>query len=400
VLVNDNKSAFSSLNGTQYTESENHPDWRSHIRGSLKGDVGGPFTSRKSYSVSSNEPVTLTALIKDNQTLQTTVANYLGPYLPASPNFLVFPSYSFSSESQLNALGTVAIARCAPTNPAASLSVFIGELINDGVPAAVGDTLSNWGKLGTRARKRAIGNEYLNLEFGWKPFVGDVRKLAQSILHAEDVLNQYERDSGKLVRRRYEFPPISDPVSETVYLNDRQPWTSPSSSNLTKQGWIAKGQVIRTRKAYRRQWFSGGFTYYVPPEKGLRSEMARAAIKARHLLGLSLTPDSVWNLTPWSWALGWFANADSVLKNWTAWAVDNQVLRYAYMMEHSIVEYTYTFVGETGFRRSDTRPPDVRCITESKIRRKATPYGFGLNWNGFSNRQKAILAALGISRLR
>jgi hypothetical protein len=35
--------------------------------------------------------------------------------------------------------------------------------------------------------------------------------------------------------------------------------------------------------------------------------------------------------------------------------------------------------------------------TIQKIRRKATPYGFGLNPNTFSTRQWAIIAALGLT---
>jgi hypothetical protein len=126
--------------------------------------------------------------------------------------------------------------------------------------------------------------------------------------------------------------------------------------------------------------------------------LARDVILARKLLGISLTPDVLWNLAPWSWATDWFGNTGDVISNWTAWAIDNQVLLYGYMMEHIVHTYTYTFVGKTGFYQSDARPVSVTLRSESKIRIQASPYGFGLSFDDLSLRQKAIVAALGLTR--
>jgi len=127
--------------------------------------------------------------------------------------------------------------------------------------------------------------------------------------------------------------------------------------------------------------------------------MARAVIQARKVLGISLTPDTLWNLAPWSWFLDWFSDTGDLLSNWTDWAIDNQVMLYGYIMEHSLNEYTYKFVGSTGLT-GNARPYDITMVTETKLRRQASPYGFGIQWTDLSARQKAILAALGISRSR
>lgn len=119
---------------------------------------------------------------------------------------------------------------------------------------------------------------------------------------------------------------------------------------------------------------------------------------SKKLLGISLTPDTVWNLAPWTWAVDWFSNAGDVVSNVTDWAVDGLVLRYGYIMEHSLVRDTYTFVGPTTFQSESQRPQALIFSSERKLRRKATPFGFGLNWDGLSPRQLAIAAALGLSR--
>jgi len=249
-----------------------------------------------------------------------------------------------------------------------------------------------------RERRRAIGSEYLNYEFGWKPLVNDLKKISSSIVHSDDIMRQHERNSGKMVRRRYEFPESKTSVVSTA-RSGVSPWTNPSGSTLMNNALTNKGTVYRTHEVTKRQWFSGAFSYYVPPVDGsLRTDIARAVIQAKKTIGLSLTPDVLWNLAPWSWAVDWFSNTSDVLKNWTNWAIDNQVLMYGYMMETTISKYTYTFVGPTGFKSSDVRPPDVTLVIETKKRLKATPYGFGLQWDDMSSRQKAIVAALGLTK--
>lgn len=400
----DNAEAFSYLNGIQVTESESHTGWNSHVRGRFNGDLGGPFSSVKRYA---------TPYLKELDSIshsETTYplwfypawyvvdrVNYHGPCLPTSPNFIEFPPSSASDDNRLTALGTTAISRCSPSNASVDLTVGIGELFKDGIPAIVGGTLRKWRDLGAKERRRSIGKEYLNVEFGWKPLVNDLLKLSDAIVNAHEILNQYERNSGKLVRRTYSFPPEEDSDS-IVAKSNTSPWISPSSAFLFDPNTSNQGKVIRSYTMTRRQWFSGAFTYYVPPSNSLRNEIARNVIQARKLLGISLTPDSLWNLAPWSWAVDWFFNVGDVLSNWTDWAIDNQVLVYGYLMEHSISKYTYTFTGPTGFKSGGSVPTSVSTVCETKLRKKATPYGFGMTWDGFSARQLSIVAALGISR--
>jgi hypothetical protein len=67
------------------------------------------------------------------------------------------------------------------------------------------------------------------------------------------------------------------------------------------------------------------------------------------------------------------------------------------MMEHTKVSDRYTFSGDTRLIARDIRPGYFTLVSETKVRRKATPFGFGLTWNGFNAVQLAIAAALGIS---
>lgn len=395
----DNTASFAPLQGTQVTESETHSGW-THPRkkGVFKRDAGGPFKSVKKWAESLNA----SPLNFDNEARYGWLNHeydwfsYIGPVLPLAPTAYEWPPDVSSTGSQLDVIGTTAISRCSPSNPAADLSVTFGELFKEGIPTLIGGTLKTLRGMTNQQRRKAIGHEYLNVEFGWKPFLQDLANISKAIITADLILNQYNRDSGRLVRRKYEFPTVSRDATRVV-ADKKSPWISPSIGGLYINSEINKGQVIRTDKVRIRRWFSGAFTYYVPPADSMRNDMARQVIQARKVLGLSLTPDTLWNLAPWSWAVDWFFNAGDVLTNWTDWAIDNQVLAYGYMMEHSVSSYNYTFVGKTGFRPGAI-PADVTLTHEVKQRRQATPYGFGLSWNSFSPRQLAIVAALGLSR--
>jgi hypothetical protein len=160
-----------------------------------------------------------------------------------------------------------------------------------------------------------------------------------------------------------------------------------------------RGKVILTQESERHVWFSGAFTYHMAIDPVTMDTVKGRSGPLRKLLGFELTPDMIWNLTPWSWAIDWVTNTGDVISNLQSWTQDGMVLRWGYVMEHTISRNTFTFVGPTGWLIGGS-PPSVTFTTEVKQRRRATPFGFGLKYGEFSNRQKAILAALGISRGR
>lgn len=399
-LYNDNNLALAPLNGIQITESENHPLWKNRKHSSFTGDIGGNFTmTRKEVLPGNRGPFGLSGAVDDLQNHHSYFSNYEGPILPCASNFIVFPPAQAISESNLNKLGTEAIARCSPSNPHADVTTFMTETMSEGIPHDFTQTLKALRGMSDQKRHQAISDAYLNYEFGWKPFIGDLKKASKAILDAEKVLSQYIKDSGKPVRRGWNFPVVNQ-ENEITYLTGRSPWYSPSGGYISDNLLINQGKIMRKETFYQKTWFRGAFSYYVPSGTSNSDRRARQVILARQLLGVSLSPDAVWNSLPWSWAVDWISDTGDILRNVSNWAIDNQVLLYGYIMQHTLQTYTYTFVGETGFRAKSLKVAPVTTVTETKVRRRATPYGFGLNVSGFTNRQKAIIAALGINRVK
>jgi len=404
-----------TLRGTQVTESENHVDWdkrfveQNNIGSRVfheQVDVGGDFTMKKQYV---QQPfLKATSVVLQSpwvpsvyQPWRLTRSTYRGPLsLGMAPGQYAFPPFAVSSDNALAQWGTKAIAQCAPTNSTADLASALIELRKDGIPKLMGSLF--WKKRidGLRGLSQSTGDEYLNLQFGWKPLLADVKDVATGLLKFEEKIRQYEKDAGRIVRRRYSFPPSISKVSTTIQTNATADMNPSGTIWYDTSKWNT-GTIVRTRLTTVNRWFSGAFTYYLPRDYQSRVGTMGLAEQARQVLGLDLTPEVLWNVAPWSWAADWFSSTGDVIHNITNWSSDGLVLRYGYIMEHSIVSDTYTYVGETGLKaRYPQRPDQLVLVSEAKIRRRATPFGFGLDLSALTSRQKAILAALGISRLK
>jgi len=331
-------------------------------------------------------------------------ALYKGPVFAYDPTVLL-PGAAFgrATNAVLKGQGTTAIARCKPTNHVSNLANDMTEIYHGQLPNLPGRRL--W-KPKTR-RAKAAGNEYLNVAFGWLPLVSDLQDAMYAAANSERLMKAYEENSGKPVRRRYVFPPEETASSSlgTIPTNGhigiQGDWNTSYHTGFNDSNVPMPFQRTTTRYL-REVWFSGCFTYYLPVEYKSRNRIARIAAQAEHLYGLELTPDVLWQVTPWTWAIDWFSNAGDVVSNLSSWATDGLVMSYGYLMERIIRETTYDLSGITQWRlaaggHAQASPVTVRY--ESKRRIRATPFGFESDFSSLSLRQLAIAAALGLSKM-
>jgi len=378
--------------------TESHPGYDYHNLNPRGPDIGSNFQLKKhDYSFGSNF-----AIGADPGDVSTYPdlwgsfgTSYRGDFVAVASNVLwnsdIWPVVNSSSDFTLGGIGTSAIAVLIPTNPVASLAQFIGEL-HEGLPRASIETLQK-----RTAKARSAGSDYLNYSFGWRPLVSDLKKISKAVTKQEEILRQYEKNSGEVVKRKMT---MVDDIDVSVSTYSARPAPEPYF-------WITidiePGVMTKTTTVKTKRWFSGAFTYYLEPEKSgalLRKVWSQ---KANKLFGTRLTPELVWNLTPWSWAADWFGNTGDVLHNISAFANDGLVMPYAYVMEEKSITHRYELKGVYMPRlQSGYKGPfnfEQVFTTTVKKRLKASPYGFGLIPElDFSSRQLGIIAALGLSR--
>lgn len=396
-------SSTVDIDGIQYTVSEGHP-FKHKFAGR---DEGGSFLTTKEYygtdRVSSSQPVDIYTVTTLGNT-SPNISRYVGPLFPFDAGLLGTPSYMppviTGDDASLMTWGTTAIARCKPAQPVVDLSTSLAELYREGIPAIVGHSLWKGKVSAARKLRQNTSNEYLNWVFGWSPLIADIMDTVNAINNGNDILEQYEKDAGKLVRRGYAFPILtseSDPIRIGLPGVQRVHGTPGAvfTTDMTKTGSFT-GTLWRTSKTSIERWFSGAFTYYLPKDYYSRNMWRKAAAEARILYGLELTPEVLWNLAPWSWASDWVANYGDVLSNTSDFGSDSLVMPYGYIMEESISQYLYQLKGH-GFP-GVPEPLELLVSRKTKRRLRASPFGFGLTWDGFTPKQLAILASIGMSR--
>lgn len=381
-----------TVKGTQKTVSEGNPV--SKIIPGNTDDIGSEFYTINRVAQLFGKDIHLFSIDRPFGSSIEYVHKYAGPIAPLDPRKVSFPPDLSSSDDMLDEFGATAISRCEPTNSVADLSTAFGEIIKDGLPKLA--NLHLWKSRTSTARKAS--GEYLNQVFTNLPFLSEVKDTLKGVSRANELLAQYERDAGTVVRRRYDFPlerseTTSKPFTQEypfifsgMHL-DRWPASNP--------GW---GPVTRRRVTTKKRWFAGAFTYYLPYDYNSRSTVERYGLLADKILGAELTPETVWELAPWSWAVDWFSNAGDVVKNVSSYATNGLIMRYGYVMETTMTVDTYTH----DLDRLKTGQPCgiLEMVTITKKRRKANPFGFGVSWEGLSPFQLSIIAALGISRKR
>jgi hypothetical protein len=303
-------------------------------------------------------------------------------------------------ESGLNSAGTTAIALCAPNNPTANVSSTLGESMRDGIPSLPGIQL--W--KGKTEILKSLGSEYLNVQFGWRPLVDEVNNVVNAARNHRDILQNYRHNEGRDVHRSFEFEDEVQKWEEQFPPANAVGWPSANKyANLSNPA-----EVVTVVENRRKRWFEGCFTYGGPSNSDNFGRHLGFGSDADALYGLTLSPDVLWEMTPWSWAVDWFTNAGDVIHNFTNFAAAGLVMRYGYMMEENI-STTYTRYGSSSWNGlSNGRtgktiskregPCSSGYMSVSKSRVPANPFGFGVGWEGLSPTQLAITAAIGITR--
>lgn len=311
-------------------------------------------------------------------------------------------------------LGPSAWRRFAPKLYAADLGQTVGE-IREVLPmlrTTAKSFASIWRGLNRRKTdikfmSKSDANAWLNFQFGWKPFLGDMEALCNSVFMVQARLQQCKRDNGQFIRRRglisstYGQPDLST-VWDSHVVSYASTGIMPNAfpeglsvGNPTGSSYVSESRIVR--KEWQRTWFSGCFRYWVP-EFDETDKLVTDVQNYLRMYGLRISPLLVWNLTPWSWLVDWCGNVGSNISNYTQAVNDNLTAKYAYIMKESHLELKnrswVSLCPPYGIRYFEwTRGYSV------KTRRHASQFGFSIDWPSFSPRQWSILAALGVSRL-
>jgi hypothetical protein len=271
-----------------------------------------------------------------------------------------------------------------PAQPDVSLAQFFGEMTS--MKDMIFKRLDSF---------KNLGSNYLAVEFGWKPFLSDLRSWYSSLLAIDTKVAQLRRDNGRWIRRGGTFQ-TDNPAPTSVDL----------TQGFEQQNGLTDIKSTKTTTFDQRSWFSGAFRYYIP---GLMSKRFGKLRAVRELWDLKIGPEQVYELIPFSWLVDWHSNLGSVISNLQSSVEDHLVAKYAYVMRHTSTRVKVESSARTLFATYQAgRNPtweyhysQARASTESvhvtKTRAVADPFGFSVNLPSYSTWQKSILMALALS---
>jgi len=285
---------------------------------------------------------------------------------------------------ETEAWGTRGWHRYAPNPQDASMGVFLAELREiPTIPLGI----KNFRRL-LRSNPKWMAKDYLNYTFGWKPLINDLQKFVRTSQNFEKTIRQLARDNGQPVRRK---GPIHTDTTTSVVETTGTGYPPGLRPPINALFFVGPWKKTVTQSLTVSYWFSARFRYYIP-DLGTPAWQERVA---RQLYGADLTPSLAYQLLPWSWALDWHTNIGDTIANFSAAPAENLTADYAYVMEHRRIDTqtVYQFNTVSGPKTCSTT-----MVQESKYRLPASPFGFGVTWDGFTPKQVAIMAALGVTR--
>lgn len=384
---------------------------------------GGPFGVVKQKVKHSGElefSYTKTG-VPDKNTMLGVITSSLGSQfaIPAQYSLPVVPSYS-SLASEASAYYATGYAKARPGQAQASMGQFLAEL-RDLPQVPLRGSLKGYNRLVHKyggnphslpnvlkaqlGAFRGLGSEYLNLVFGWEPFVRDLRQMYNLYKTMDKQLAQLVRDNGRSIRRRATVK--SDSSSDSA--QGTYPYPFYYAYGAPPSLWFkGTSTVVASVRTHERVWFSGNFRYYIP-DIGSSAWTRRAKMA---LFGANPSPELLWEILPWSWLIDWFSNVGDVMSNMSENAAENLVCNYSYIMRSWTRTVTASCYTECEEKAPDLNPNRFSSewkrkvhtfISESTIEYKTrvgggNPYGLNVSLPSLNSKQLGILAALGISR--
>jgi hypothetical protein len=245
---------------------------------------------------------------------------------------------------------------------------------------------------------KAAADQFLNHQFGWKPFLSDMNKFIDTYHDTAKIIQGLSDENGQWVRRRATLK--SDTVTTIYGQGTGIPgWLFPDAT--FNSGWLTGPATYSLRDEVTTNVYGvGKFRYYRPEfDRELPDYLSTLnAVKRRMTIyGLRVSPSNIYKATPWTWAIDWISNVGTYVDRVNDILVDSIAAQYFYCCQSVYVKRVWevSLPFNTG-----TVHLKFQRIIDTKERVEGTgPFGFNLTLANLTPRQIAIAGALGITRL-
>jgi hypothetical protein len=249
-----------------------------------------------------------------------------------------------------------------------------------------------------RKAPKDLASDFLNYQFGWRPFVKDIVDVLDVVINLEEHIENTIRRNN-LWQKRYW--PEEVVTSQDLVHNEggiALSRISPIQGTDWWQSWSTNYLVFR--ETWSQVWYEGLFKFYRSEfDAGLETgyPALRKARQTISLLGGNITPHVLWKVLPYTWLADWFSNVGDNILSLQDQISGQVAAKYMYVMRHSYDQYRYvsTSLGWDGkyVAVEAVRRHELKCRISS-----AGALAFSLTNPVLTGTQVAILGSLGLTR--
>jgi hypothetical protein len=254
-------------------------------------------------------------------------------------------------------------------------------------------------KYGRRFSKR-VADDYIEFNFGWFPLYKTIKDFFEHLDTREKQVEQILRDANRPVRRYAMLHVDNDYTS----FNDETSWSDSGKGHSSMRPihvsqCYASGRGSHMKKTgSRRVWCKGRSRYVLPSLRNGKPNMKKIR---RRLTGLRVTPDQLYNLIPWTWAIDWFTGLGHFMQAIAPGVGDRWIIEYAYIMDER--QFTWYETVHQHTYGPDNVKQRIEVVYHRrnwrKARTAASLFGWGLSQEDLSPFQISIAGALGYSKV-
>jgi hypothetical protein len=231
---------------------------------------------------------------------------------------------------------------------------------------------------------RQAGSAYLTTSFGIQPVGGVIARLINSHRVISERVNEIKRLAAYGIRRTMTMDFSSASSRDYRYID---------TAHSTAGGWFDTTTIEEVRAHIRWGLYPGALDGLVTPA-AIDAQIRSWATQA--VRGQTIDLSTVYQLTPWTWLLDWFASTGDYLK--ATRNIVPAILKEVVVMRHckTVSSYPGESYDPGGAARMHIAP--IRMTRESKSRRFSFISPFTGHLPFLENRQMATLASLAVTR--
>jgi hypothetical protein len=217
-----------------------------------------------------------------------------------------------------------------------------------------------------------MSKDFLNLQFGWLPTIGDIESLFDRLKNGQKAIDVYIKKQNQVLTSHY--VEVHDDIKTDV---DRTDGGYPNVHCVHK---VTGQKTVATMK----------YKYSIPRLESLNKDLIKL-LGFADLLGISSIRAIVWEGTPWSFAIDWIVNVGDVIAQYDTDFLDSDVTVIDYCVSH---KYTISEV-YTAWRNVGGVAKCGSITTDRYRRTRQLPdsTAFGLKESGRYGAKQMLLSA-------